>query len=113
MSYLNRIIMRTKSKNVDSLLPAVLLGEPSGGLGQEGHGKEQEDGGEHLEAPWDTERSGAIDEGAAVGDVEHDKDTPSDGPYLKSDWVCISWTAIVYIAGYQRVCLALMEEQSQ
>ena len=38
-----------------------------------------------MESPWNTECGRAVDEGAAIGNVEHNQDTPGDGPLLSSD----------------------------
>ena len=68
-----------------AFFPAVLAREPTGRFGQEAHADEQQDGRDHLQPPRNAECRGPVDLGAAVGDVEHDHDTPGDGPLLSSD----------------------------
>ena len=74
-----------KRKNSMTVLPAILAGEPTRRLREEAHSDEEEDGWNHLETPWNTECGGAVDEGAAVGDIEHNQDAPGDGPLLSSN----------------------------
>lgn len=81
-----------ESKHGTAVLPAVLTGEPTRGLGKKHHHEEEEEGGDHLEAPWDTPGGSVVldrvllaNEGAAVGDVVHDEDTPGNGPLLHTD----------------------------
>lgn len=66
-------------------LPAVLAGEPTGRLWEEHHAEEEDDRRNHLQSPWNAEGSWALDERAAVRDVEHDHDAPSDSPLLSAD----------------------------
>lgn len=85
-----------------AFFPAVFACEPSGGLGEEDHSDEEEHSWYHLHTPGDTEGGGALDVAAAVGDatlnvntvierdggvdvLEHDHDTPGDGPLLHAD----------------------------
>jgi len=68
-----------------ALLPTILGSEPTRRLRENHHSKKKEDGGNHLQTPWDTESSGAVDVGATVRDVEHDHDAPGDGPLLGTD----------------------------
>ena len=70
-------------------LPAVFLGEPTGRFGKEDQGKEEQNCRDHLEAPWDAEGGCGIggaetDFTGAIGDVEHDHNTPSDSPLLSA-----------------------------
>ena len=44
-----------QSEDVDSVFPAVLLCEPTWRFWQEDESEEEEDGWEHLKAPWDSE----------------------------------------------------------
>lgn len=74
-----------EGQDVFALLPAILAGEPTRGLGQEKHSEEEQDGRDSLQAPGNTEGGGAVNEGGAVGDVEHDQDTPGNGPLLSTD----------------------------
>lgn len=52
-------------------------------------GKEEreskDDGWNHLQAPWDTEGRRPFDVATSIRDVEHDHDTPCDGPLLSTD----------------------------
>lgn len=45
----------------------------------------EEDGREHLKSPWHSPCLGALHEGAAIGDVVHDQNTPGDSPLLRTD----------------------------
>lgn len=81
-----------ESEHGTAVLPAVLAGEPTRRLGKQHHHEEEEEGGDHLETPWDTPGGGVVlegvllaNEGAAVGDVVHDEDTPGNGPLLHTD----------------------------
>lgn len=60
------------------LLPAVVVGEPTGRLGQEEGGEQQHEAGHHLDAPGDAEGRGAVDEVAAVADEKQNHDTDGD-----------------------------------
>lgn len=68
-----------------AFLPTIFPSQPSRRLGQEAHSDEQQDCGNHLQAPRHAEGGGAFDERTAVGDVEHDHDAPGDGPLLGTD----------------------------
>ncbi len=54
-----------------AFFPAVFAREPARGFGEEAHADEEEDRRDHLHAPRDPERGGALDFGAAIGYVEH------------------------------------------
>lgn len=58
-----------EGEDVVAVFPAVLSGQPTRRLGERDHAEEEQDGGDHLEGPGDTESLGAIEEGAAVGDA--------------------------------------------
>ena len=60
-----------QSKHADGIFPPVLLGQPTRRLWQEDESEEEEDGGEHLETPWNSESCGAVEERTSVRDVEH------------------------------------------
>jgi len=53
-----------------------------GGFGEEEQSEKQDDSRNHLQAPRDAERRWAICEAAPIGDIEHDQNTPGDGPLL-------------------------------
>lgn len=74
-----------KRQHLVSLLPTVLLGKPTWGLGQKEQRNAQEDSGNHLQAPGKPERSVAVDIGTAIANEIHDQDAPCDGPLLKRD----------------------------
>jgi len=78
--HFKEVLIRTKSEDLNGFFPAILLCKPTGRLREEHHSTEQEDGREHLKTPWDSECSSSMDIGASVRNVEHDKDTPGDGP---------------------------------
>jgi len=68
-----------------AFLPAVLGSEPTRRLGQKHHAEEENNGRNHLKCPRNAERGGGTaDELAGVGDVEHDHDSPGDGPLLRA-----------------------------
>jgi len=67
-------------ENTNGVFPTVFLSKPSRRFRKEEHGKEQEDGWDHLQSPGYSEGTCSFDERAAVTDIEHDQDTPSDGP---------------------------------
>jgi hypothetical protein len=69
-----------QSKNTDGVFPTVLLSKPSRRFWKEEHGSEQENGWDHLQSPWYSESTSSVDKRAAVADVEHDQDSPSDSP---------------------------------
>ena len=54
-----------------AFFPAIFAREPTRGFGEEAHADEEQDRGDHLHAPRDPERGGALDFGAAIGYVEH------------------------------------------
>ena len=56
------------------------MGEGPTYLGEEHHSDREDNGGDHLETPGDSERSDAFDVGAAELDKVLDEDTPGDGP---------------------------------
>lgn len=66
--------------DVDGFFPATLLGEPSGGFSKDKGTGEQNDTGDDHDTPGDSKTGHAIDVRAAKANVEHDHDTPSDGP---------------------------------
>ena len=68
-----------------AVFPAIFPSEPARRFGQEAHADEEEDGGNHLDAPWNAEGGRAVDFRAAIGYVEHDHDAPGDCPLLSSD----------------------------
>lgn len=81
-----------ESEHSMAVLPAVLAGEPTRRLGKQHHHEEEEEGGDHLETPWDTPGGSVVlegvllaNEGAAVGNVVHDEDTPGNGPLLHTN----------------------------
>jgi hypothetical protein len=91
-----------KSQHAVAFFPAVIARQPSvprsavsqpgfgdrdlpGTLWEEKESKKEEDGGNHLQAPWDAEGRCSVDVTAAVADVEHDQNTPGDGPLLGAD----------------------------
>ena len=61
-----------EGENGVAVLPAVFACEPARRLGEEAHSDEEKDCWDHLQSPWEAECGRAIDEGAAIGDVEHD-----------------------------------------
>jgi hypothetical protein len=42
-----------ENKNGVAFFPSIFACEPAGRLGEEHHGEEEADGGDHLDAPWD------------------------------------------------------------
>jgi hypothetical protein len=60
------------------LFPTAVLREPTRGAGKEYEAQAQQRAGEHLKTPGNAEGRGASDEAAAIGNVEHDHDTPGD-----------------------------------
>lgn len=58
----------------------VAVHEPARRLGEEEHADGEDDGGDHLDAPGDTERGVAVDVRAAKLDKVLEKDTPGDRP---------------------------------
>jgi len=81
------------SEHLDSLLIAVLAGEPTGRQRQEEHPKEQYEAWNHLDRPRDAESSSALIRGlwaavrkrGAILDKVLDQDAPRDGPLLKGN----------------------------
>lgn len=67
-----------------SLFPAVVAGEPSRRLGQEEKTKEEDDGGDHLKSPWNTESLWTQQEAAAITNVVHDL---VELALLNHDWI--------------------------
>lgn len=57
-----------KSKNGLAFFPSVFACEPAGRLGEEHHGEEEADGGNHLDPPWDAECSCVIVVGVLAPD---------------------------------------------
>ena len=74
-----------KSQDSMAIFPTIFACKPTRRLWQEAHAQEEADGWDHLEAPGDTEGSGAIDKGTSVGYVEHNQDTPGDSPLLSTN----------------------------
>ena len=58
--------------------PTAVLREPTRGAGKEHESQAQQRAGKHLKTPGNAEGRGALDEAAAIGNVEHDHDTPGD-----------------------------------
>lgn len=73
------------SEDIEAVLPAVLAREPTWRLREEHHTEKEKDSWNHLESPWSTEGASAADERATVGDIEHDHNTPGNGPLLGAD----------------------------
>lgn len=73
-----------ESEHVMSFLPTIFAGEPTRRFGKRHHSEEEDDCRNHLETPWNAECTGTVDKGTAVGDVEHDHNTPGDCPLLSS-----------------------------
>lgn len=74
-----------ENKDLLTFLPTILGGEPARRLGEDNHAEEENDGGDHLECPGNSESGVTVDEGTSVGNVEHDHDAPGDGPLLRAD----------------------------
>ena len=68
-----------------SLVPTILLRQPTWGFRQEHETEVQADGGDHLQSPRQAECSSSINEARTVADEEHNANTPSDGPLLHAD----------------------------
>ena len=68
-----------------SLVPTILLRQPTWGFRQEHETEVQADGGDHLQSPRQTESSAPFNKARTVADEEHDANTPSDGPLLHTD----------------------------
>jgi hypothetical protein len=65
-----------QGENLLALLPTVFASEPTGRFGEGEHAQEEEDGGDHLDTPGNTEDGGAVsgrglatDVGATEGDA--------------------------------------------
>ena len=71
-----------KCENSMAILPSVLSCKPTRRFWQPEETEEQENGRKHLQAPGNSEGSNSIDVAAAIRDVEHDHNTPSDCPLL-------------------------------
>lgn len=81
-----RIAISMKQRqHIQALLPPVLAGQPTGAFREEEQRAEQDEGGNALKTPSETERGRAFDLRAAVRDEIHDQDTPFDGPLLNTD----------------------------
>ena len=74
-----------ESEDIMTFFPTVASSEPTGRLWREEQSDEENHGRNHLEAPRQAEGCIASDEAAAVADVEHDEDSPGDGPLLCAD----------------------------
>src|SRR4051812_26167830 len=73
-----------RGENFVGLLPAILLGQPTGAFWQEKDHEKEKSRGNHLQAPWGSPSGGSLDEAAAIGHVKHDQDTPGDRPLLRA-----------------------------
>jgi hypothetical protein len=58
-----------EGQHSEAILPAVLTGQPTGRLGQQHHAEEEEDGGNHLQTPGNTEGGSARDIARSVGNA--------------------------------------------
>ena len=70
-------------------LPAISLGEPVWGLGDENQSEEKKDCRDHLESPGSPEGSSRVDGTEtdltnAIRNIEHDHHTPGNGPLLSA-----------------------------
>lgn len=81
-----------EAENLASFLPAIVASQPARGLGKRHHEEEEQEGRDHLETPGDAPvGSGVVgdvvasDEGAAVRNVVHDENTPSNRPLLEAN----------------------------
>ena len=72
-------------KNGVAVFPTVFAGKPTWRFGERYHAEEENDGGNHLQPPRDTECCWTVDEGTAVGDARSMSICVSsameDGPY--------------------------------
>lgn len=59
-----------EGQDSQTIIPAAFAGKPAGRLGERNHAEEQNNGGNHLEAPWNPECGRAGEEGTTVGDAE-------------------------------------------
>lgn len=81
------------SEDLNRLVPAVLASQPARGAGEKEQPAEEDNAGDHLEAPGDAEGSGgllwvfgaAANVRRAVLDEVLDQDAPSNGPLLQRD----------------------------
>ena len=64
------------------LVPPPVGGEPAAGFWKKEHADREQEPGDHLQTPCETEGGWAWDEGAAVGKVEHDEDADGDRELL-------------------------------
>ena len=71
--------MGTGKRGVRGCVP-VVVDEPTGRLREEHHAERENDGGDHLETPWNAEGRDTIDVRAAKLDEVLKEDTPSDRP---------------------------------
>lgn len=72
-------------QNLKCLLLSTMVDEPPRRFGEESHAYREDDGGDHLEGPWDAEGCDAVNIGAAELNEILNEDTPCDGPLLKRD----------------------------
>lgn len=73
------------SKDLKSLLGTALIGQPTGGVREDGDTSKKNDTGNDLDTPGDTEGGVRLNEGATVLDEVLDQDTPSNSPLLEGD----------------------------
>lgn len=62
-----------------------MIVEPSGTFGEQQHTGAEDNGGEHLQTPWNSERLWPLKVRAPESDEVLDEDTPGDRPLLERD----------------------------
>lgn len=67
-------------EDLEGLGFAALVEQPTGRLGEPEHADGENEGGDGLKTPWNTEGGLAVDIGAAEFDEVLEKDTPGDSP---------------------------------
>jgi hypothetical protein len=71
------VMSMNKSENLMAVLPSILLCEPAGRLWQNEEAEEEQNGGNHLKTPWQSESGVATNEGATARNIEHDENAPN------------------------------------
>ena len=82
-----------EGQNGLALLPAVLAGQPTGGLGEPDHADEKEDGGDHLDTPGNTEDGSAVVVGVLATNVG-----ATEGDAIESGVVSIRISRISFVS---------------
>ena len=72
-------------QNLKCLIQATLVGQPARGEGEDRSTSKEDNTGDNLDTPRDTESGVRFNEGATILDKVLDQDTPSNSPLLKRD----------------------------